>query len=134
MLDCLIIGDSIAKGISMQMPFCHSKTQVGISSQSWRYTYSINNSYDITIISLGVNDSKTIDTHYQLTEIRKKIKTKKVFWILPNIKFNEVRAVIETIANEFNDTLIEIPLMHFSKDQVHPTANGYKNLAEIFKK
>lgn len=63
-----------------------------------------------------------------LHEIRSKI-TGRVYWILPSMtrKPQERQIVIE-IANEFHDTVIDRP-KEMSPDGIHPTMNGYKELA-----
>ena len=46
---------------------------------------------------------------------------------MPPIK-PAVQDIVRIISKNFNDTILEIP--ELSKDKVHPTYNGYKELAE----
>jgi lysophospholipase L1-like esterase len=68
-------------------------------------------------------------TSKNLHEIRSKIQG-KVYWILPSAtrKPQERQVVIE-IANEFKDSIVDRP-KEISADGIHPTFNGYKELAE----
>lgn len=129
MLDCLIIGDSISVGVSQIRKECTSISKSGINSTDWKRKHlatipSSNN----TIISLGSNDWDK-KTSSNLLEIRKKISG-KVYWILPSPtrKPQERQAVLE-IASEFHDIVIDRP-KQMSPDGIHPTYNGYKELAE----
>jgi len=49
---------------------------------------------------------------------------------MPPIK-PAVQDTIRIIAKNYKDTLLEIP--ELSKDKVHPTGQGYKELAEMTK-
>ena len=83
MIECLIIGDSIAKGIATHRPDCVSYSKVGINSAQWnRKYYNLNVSAVNTIISLGTND-KGIQTELELRGTRAIIKSERVYWILP---------------------------------------------------
>ena len=79
--DCLVLGDSIAVGISTEMPSCRSISRVGITSQ----TFSRNMQSDIisnnVVISLGAND--TLDNYHSLFSIRSRIVADRVVWVLP---------------------------------------------------
>jgi len=62
-LDCLILGDSIAKGISDIRKECVAYVQSGINSQNWndKFVKQIRPART-TIISLGSNDYKNLNT------------------------------------------------------------------------
>lgn len=128
MIECLIIGDSIAVGIHQNRQECIRHAQIGITSQNWNKKFSnINLSANTVIISLGTNDYNFVDSKYQLNQLRKKISAKTVIWIMPPIK-PDVQLVVKNIAYEFNDTILTIEQL--SGDKVHPTSREYKNLAE----
>ena len=133
MLDCLIIGDSIAVGTKMFRPDCADYAKGGITSHGWFKKYGHN---DLTaksvIISLSTNDYEKADTESKLREIRKKINAERVFWVEPNneSKPNAVKHV-HVIAKEFKDTVI--PTTRWQKDKIHPSWAGYKNIAEATK-
>jgi hypothetical protein len=130
MIDCLIIGDSIAVGTKMFRPDCVDYTKSGITSIGWNKQYGKNDlTANTVIISLGTNDWVKADTYGMLMNIRTKIKgDARVFWILPN---EESRPLIvhqiREVALQFNDTVLSTTRW---KDKIHPSHAGYKELAE----
>jgi hypothetical protein len=135
MLECLILGDSIAVGISMQRPECATIAKGGINSWSWVNKNITKNLYAKTvIISLGSNDHKYVKTKRELETIRENVKAERVFWILPqgNLKASEVpieriQEYVNTVAKHYGDTVL--PIQYVSSDNIHPTGRGYKTLA-----
>ena len=128
MLDCLILGDSIAQGISTVRKECVAYVQSGINSRNWNNRYIVKElSANTVIISLGTNDPETMNTFKELLTLRELVVGKKVFWIMPPIK-PAVQDIVRIIARNYKDTILEIP--ELSKDKVHPTGQGYKELAE----
>lgn len=128
MLECLIIGDSIAQGISNVRKECVAYVKSGINSRSWNNRYVMNDlSANTVIISLGTNDPETMNSFKELLLLRELVYGKKVIWVMPPIK-PSVQDIVRIIAKNYNDTVLEIP--ELSKDKVHPTGNGYKQLAE----
>ena len=131
MLECLILGDSIAQGISTVRKECVAYVKSGINSRSWNNRYIVKDlTADTVIISLGTNDLDAATTIKELLSLRQVVSAKKVMWVMPPIK-PSVQDVVRIIAKNFNDTILEIP--ELSKDKVHPTYNGYKQLAEMTK-
>jgi len=128
MLECLIIGDSIAVGTKYVRPECVSYAKSGWNSSQWNDAYSNTPLVANTvIISLGSNDLKNIDTKKELEIIRDRAKAQRVFWILPAIK-PRVQDIVYEIAFENNDVVI--PIRSLQKDKVHPDLNGYKQIAK----
>ena len=128
MLECLIIGDSIAQGISNIRKECTAYVKSGINSRNWNNRYVMNNlSANTVIISLGTNDPENMNSFKELLLLRQMIYGKKVLWVMPPIK-PSVQDIVRIIANSYSDAIIVIP--ELSKDKVHPTTNGYKQLAE----
>lgn len=127
MLDCLIIGDSIAVGTAHMRPECASIARGGWNSQQWNNTFLKG---DITaktvIISLGSNDIKTLDTAAELEKLRAATKAERVYWILPAIKPYK-QEIVRRIAAKYNDTVL--PIQHLQPDGVHPNGLGYRELA-----
>jgi hypothetical protein len=127
MIDCMVIGDSIAVGVHDIRKECVMYAKSGWNSARWNKEHL---NKDLTaenvIISLGSNDHKGIHTMEELEKLRAKVKAKHVFWILPAIK-PEVRKIVCDISNSYGDTIIPIRLL--SKDGVHPTYHGYHDLA-----
>jgi lysophospholipase L1-like esterase len=131
MIDCLIIGDSIAVGTKQFRPECAVYAQVGITSLGWNKKYGNNDlTAETVIISLGTNDWVKADTYSMLMNIRTKIKgNKRVFWILPNEESKPlITHQIYEVALQFNDTVLTTT--RWQKDKIHPTWAGYKSLAE----
>ena len=71
MLECLIVGDSIAVGTATARPECVAYAKGGINSYQW-----LNKNIDKTpliaktvIISLGSNDHKYVKTESELRAI-----------------------------------------------------------------
>lgn len=128
MLECLIVGDSIAVGVSQYRPECLSHARVGITSKAW------NNKFltrvigaETTIISLGSNDWNADTTLKEIITLREVIKSKKVFWVMPSIK-PEIQYMVQIVADMFDDDILYV--RETSKDGVHPTSKEYKRLAK----
>jgi lysophospholipase L1-like esterase len=128
MIDCLILGDSIAVGTHRQRPECVSYSKGGINSSQWNHDYLKNDlNAKTVIISLGSNDYKGIRTKAELQRVREKVGTNaRVFWILPAIK-PHVQEFVKQMALEYGDVVL--PIRHLESDGVHPTHAGYKDLA-----
>ena len=124
MLECLILGDSISQGINTYLPECQKQVKVGISSPAFNKWY-IKKSSNKYIVSLGSNDFG-VGTYNELLKLRK-ILDNNVVWIVPN---KNQREAVFKICNEFKDTYIDISKTSMSKDKVHPTQNGYKEIAK----
>jgi lysophospholipase L1-like esterase len=133
MIDCMVIGDSIAVGTAMYRPECVSYSRGGWNSWQWNKDYlshSTTKSYDTIIISLGANDHKGVKTEYELRKMREAIKGKRVFWILPANNEN-AQHIIYLIASDYRDGVLGIQKL--SSDGIHPTSKEYKRMAEMTK-
>jgi lysophospholipase L1-like esterase len=129
MLECLILGDSIAVGTHQARPECVAYAKSGWNTHQWNRDYLKNDlSAKTVIISLGSNDHKGVRTRAELQRIREKVGVAaRVFWILPAIN-PEVQAIVRGMAEEYGDTVL--PITRLQKDGVHPSWAGYKQLAE----
>lgn len=131
MLDCLILGDSIAKGISDIRTECVAYVQSGINSSDWNDKFIKNvRPAKSTIISLGSNDFKNLNTEIELVALRSFVNSNHVFWIVPAIKPHK-QEIVKKIARLYGDTFVIIP--ELSQDKIHPTYNGYKQLGLLTK-
>jgi lysophospholipase L1-like esterase len=140
MLDCLILGDSIAVGTHQFRPECVSYSKGGINSWQWNKKFlegdqGNNLKAKTIIISLGSNDHKGVKTRAELERMRKSILADRVFWILPagNLKASGVdiemiQAFVKVVAAEHGD--IVLPILRLQSDGIHPSTAGYKNIAE----
>ena len=137
MLECLIIGDSIAVGTKMfSHKNCASYAHVGYNSHQWNQRYShADLSANIVVISLGSNDGKSIDSEHEMRNLRQRIKGKRVFWILPHgnnpkggVSVSYIDSIVRKIANENGDTII--PIKSVQPDKVHPIGHEYEKIAK----
>jgi len=134
MLECLVLGDSIATGIAQHRPECVQYAKVGINSAKWNRSYLTNSLTARTVvISLGANDHSAVNTKAELQRIREKVGgNTRVFWIDPGQDRKPVQhAAITAIAQEYGDVVLPRPKDKMSQDRVHPTPQGYRELARI---
>lgn len=131
MLECLIVGDSIAVGVSQVRKECVSIAQSGINSRDWNKQYlSKLQPTRVLIISLGANDYSSLRTEDNLRELRTRAQAERIFWLLPSSTLKPKQVdIVKKIANEFGDVIINRPESNISPDGVHPTYQGYKELA-----
>ena len=131
MLECLIIGDSIAVGTAQVRPECVSYSKGGWNTWQWNKDYLKNDlNAKTVIISLGSNDHSGVNTRSELTKIRNKVKADKVVWIIPAIK-PYIQDIVVSVAREYGDKTITIP--YLQKDGIHPSWRGYKEIGELSK-
>ena len=136
LFECLIMGDSIATGLSTVKPSCKSIVKSGITSDKWLSQYQYNpfyrdTLYKVVVISLGTNDFYNGKTEENLYNIRRNVRANMVIWVLPNhiLKPNQ-RDICIKIANEFEDKTIDIN-MYVGNDGIHPNGlNKYKEIAD----
>jgi lysophospholipase L1-like esterase len=135
MIDCLILGDSIAVGISNVRPECVSISKGGLNTWQWNKNYL---SKDLTaksvIISLSTNDHQYIKTHQELEKVRAKVNAERVYWVLPmgnspksGVDIDSLQHIVAEVAERHND--IVIATKRLQKDGIHPSWAGYKELA-----
>ena len=129
MLECLIMGDSIAVGTEMFKKECVAYAKGGINSKQWLDNNVGKSPYiaKTIIISLGSNDHQYVKTEEELRTIRKLTKADRVYWIMPAIKPN-IQEIVKKVANEYGDTVL--PITRLQPDGIHPSWAGYKELAE----
>jgi lysophospholipase L1-like esterase len=134
MLECLIMGDSIAVGTQMFNKECALIAKGGINSYQW-----VNKNIDkapyqakTVIISLGSNDHKYVKTEAELQTIRQLTKADRVYWILPacNDKFckPDVSQAVIKVARENGDVVL--PITGLQPDGIHPSWTGYKDIVK----
>ncbi len=137
MLECLIIGDSIAVGTAKFRPECVAYAKGGINSRQWvdQNVSKLPLQAKTVIISLGSNDHKYVKTVAELQTIRDLTKADRVYWILPhgnhpksNVKIEDIQAMVKFIAEQHNDVVL--PITRVQTDNIHPSWAGYKDLAD----
>ena len=128
MIDCMIIGDSIAVGTQQFRKECAAYATGGLNTKQWNNKYR---SADLTassvIISLGTNDHDGVNSFKELLAMRQRVTAERVYWIMPPIK-PHIQAMVEIIAKNFNDTIITTNRLQ--ADKIHPSWAGYKELGD----
>jgi lysophospholipase L1-like esterase len=132
MIDCIVLGDSIAVGTHLQRYECKSYSKAGINSSQWNKMHGDKNlAAGAVIISLGTNDHKYVKTEQELLSMRSKVKASKVFWIMPpcNDKFckTNVNDIVKKIAEAHGDIIIGTNRVQ--ADGIHPSWVGYREIA-----
>lgn len=135
MLECLIIGDSIAVGTKMFMPECQLRGKGGINTWQFNRMYTGSFYADTVIISLGSNDHKGVKTYDELFEMRQRVGAKNVFWVLPagnnpagGVSIEKIQKIVTDLAQYYGDTVL--PITRLQPDGIHPSWAGYKDIAE----
>lgn len=132
MIDCMVIGDSIAVGVAQQRTECVSYSTGGYNTWQWNKKYGDKVLASPTvIISLGTNDHSGVHTFKELSKMRANVTAERVYWILPpcNDKFCKanVNEIVEIIARSRGDIVLKTNKLQ--KDAIHPSWAGYKDLA-----
>jgi lysophospholipase L1-like esterase len=139
MIDCMIIGDSIAVGTHVVRKECAAHATGGLNSWQWNKKYK---SADLTaksvIISLGTNDHQYVKTQKELEAMRARVNADRVYWILPignspksGVSLETIQATVTAVAKAHGDTII--PIAYVQKDGIHPSWRGYERIAEATK-
>ena len=132
MLECLIMGDSIAVGVAEVRRDCDSMAVIGIGSREFDKRYGsderLSSGYSTVVISLGTNDWNS--TKETLLAIRDRIGAERVLWILPPRSKPKQRAAVIDVAAACQDGTISTS--DVGRDGIHPTARGYKTIGNMF--
>lgn len=132
MLECLIIGDSLAVGVGQNRPDCTVEAKVGITSGMFVKTYISDKKLPKakkTLISLGSNDLG-VDSVEAMKKVREQLKG-EVTWILSANNRESAFAALQ-IAKEYGDNVMDVLSYPLSPDGVHPTGKAYKMMAKDF--
>ena len=135
MLDCLVIGDSIAVGTQQFAKECQLQGRGGINTWQFNRMYPGSFYAETVIISLGSNDHQYVKTYDQLFEMRQRVGAKNVFWVLPagnlkasNVPIERIQGFVQAIAQYYGDTVL--PIRGLQPDGIHPSWAGYKDIVE----
>ena len=135
MLECLIVGDSIAVGTKMFAPHCELQGKGGINTWQFNRMYKGSFYADTVIISLGTNDHKGVKTYDELFEMRQRVGAKNVFWVLPagnlpagGVPIVNIQNIVKELAAYYGDTVL--PIRGLQPDGIHPSWAGYKDIVE----
>ena len=135
MLECLIVGDSIAVGTHQFRPECALVGKGGINTWQFNKNYAQKiEPANTVIISLGSNDHSGVHSFKELMAMRQRVEGKRVFWILPagNLKaggvdIKNIQDMVNIIAKNYGDTVL--PITRLQPDGIHPSWAGYKDIA-----
>ena len=127
MLECLIVGDSIAVGTHQFKQECAMYAKGGINTKQWldKNVQNLPMQAKTVIISLGSNDHKYVKTEEELRTIRRLTEADRVYWILPAIK-PDIQEIVRKVAGENGDTVL--PIKSLQPDGIHPSWAGYKQI------
>lgn len=129
MIECMILGDSIAKGIAQHRTECVAYAVNGITSRDFVKRYShLELKARTVVISLGSNDSENMATLKELFALRSMVRAERIIWVLP-AKSRTKREATEIVADKSEDQVVAIPSL--SPDGVHPTVRAYRHLADF---
>jgi hypothetical protein len=127
LLDCLVLGDSIAVGVGQARPDCGVVAESGISSERYVQSLLAPRQARTVVISLGVNDSDSIATADNLRRLRNAVRAHTVYWLLVGSN-RRTRDAARMVAVTYGDRLIDVaPLA--GPDHIHPDRAGYAVLA-----
>lgn len=129
MLECLILGDSLAVGVGQARPACTTSARVGITSAGFLQTLlpTTPKAASRIVISLGVNDDAGADTLANLRRLRGTVNASRVTWLLPGLK-EDVRRHVRTVAAEHGDGVVDTK-SQVGPDHLHPGKDGYRQIA-----
>ena len=133
MLECLVLGDSIAVGTQQFAKECQLQGRGGINTWQFNKMYPGSFYAETVIISLGSNDHQYVKTYDQLFEMRQRVGAKNVFWVLPagnlkasNVPIERIQGFIREIAYSYGDTVL--PIRGLQPDGIHPSWAGYRDI------
>jgi lysophospholipase L1-like esterase len=129
MIECVIVGDSIAQGIKQYRPECVLQARRGISSHHYNKHWPQAVVATSVVISLGSNDGDNIRTLWELMQLRGRVTAQQVYWILP-ANNPAIQDMIRVLARDYDDVVLGFEP---HRDKTHPTQTGYRQLAESTK-
>ncbi len=128
MLECLVLGDSIAVGTALHRQECVALAIEGINSRAWNERFAqIQLRARAAVIALGTNDAVAVDSESHLRAVRERVQAQRVHWILP-AQPAAARAVFR-LAVEHGDAIVLV--RHQGSDGIHPSRAGYARLATL---
>jgi hypothetical protein len=125
MLECLIIGDSIATGIDAALRAreanrCAVVAKVGTSSD-WAARNVPGSSFATVAIATSSNDAKVPGLKDRLVRLRAALSAARVLWIAP---YNRTAArQVVAVARLYGDKWMDMAELR-SRDGVHPRSYG----------
>ncbi|MGC0155266.1 hypothetical protein ACPRNU_22630 [Chromobacterium vaccinii] len=123
--NCLVIGDSLAVGISRGLPGCAVQAKVG---RTTRQSIAVvpGQPYQVIVVSTGSNDKDRASIE-ELRQLRLRLQARTVVWVIPSPKFRAA-SYVQFVAREFGDLVQPVGSV-LGPDNVHPTRTGYRRLS-----
>lgn len=116
--NCLVLGDSIAVGISAHLK-CARVAKVGMNTD-WIARHAPNNHFDAAVISAGSNDwGRLQGLAGRLQRLRDRVDAKRIVWVLPAI--SGPRTAVALVAKANGDQAVSFIA---GNDHVHPRHYG----------
>lgn len=128
MIECVLIGDSLAVGIAQHLRECVSYAKVGIAAENiFRIIPQQITAGDV-VISLGSNNPNNIGLRDELIRVRERVTADRVYWVLPNHPV--ARRTVIQVAQDYRDRMLD-PTPWMGPDGVHPTGKGYREMSRF---
>ncbi|MDR7259582.1 hypothetical protein J2X47_003786 [Sphingomonas sp. BE270] len=126
MFECLILGDSIGVGMAQAINarralHCDVMAVERASAEqilAWRKPAK---NYGMTIMAIGSNDPPRRTLQRGLAEIRRRISTRRVIWLLPYSR--PTAYAVTSVALIFGDETLDLGRFP-TRDRVHPLRYG----------
>lgn len=123
MLECLIIGDSIAQGAAAALRAalfdrCAIVAQQGISSRQIARIVPAD-TFNTAAISAGSNDADSPALSQRLAQLRAGISARYVLWIMPYHR--RAAQIVRATAATYGDSVIDLAELP-SRDRLHPAS------------
>jgi lysophospholipase L1-like esterase len=122
LLDCAIIGDSIAVGIANVRRDCVVNARVGRMAEQQQ---PLSTRARVLVISLGSNNQNNVEV--SLRRLREASTADLVIWVVPNTPHSS-RETVKRLAAAYGDQTLDVRDV-VSSDNVHPSSRGYQILA-----
>lgn len=123
--DCLVLGDSLAVGISRGLPGCMAQAKVGRTTRQ-SIAVAPGQPFQVIVISTGSNDKDRVSLE-ELRMLRLRLQARAVVWVVPSPQFRAA-AYVQFVAREFGDLTQPVDSV-LGPDNVHPTRTGYRRLS-----
>lgn len=131
MIECMIMGDSIAHGVARMRPQCARETQVGINTRDFSRRWVQPVSAQHVLISLGSNDVGVPNLEHHLQQVRDRVVQGEVTWLLS--ANNPLAAQqVQALARARGDRVIHVRQV-VGPDGVHPSTAGYLRLNQMWR-
>lgn len=123
MLECLIIGDSIAQGAAAALRAalfdrCAIVARQGISSQEVARIIPPE-AFNTAAISAGSNDAEAPALAARLDQLRARISARYIVWIMPYHR--RAAQIVRATAARYGDNVIDLAELP-TRDRLHPVS------------